>query len=172
MKQPNANKISIKKGTLKPSAAPRLHPDIHWLIDYAAGSLPLSHALCVSAHIEYCSLCQNKVRELSAIGGSLMGTNAVSNSHTENTRSEELNDANAKVLNNVWAAIEQGEAAQSGAETTSPTEHVSAPSPAQSETTSALPECVKKLVPNTIEHLNWKKLGRHLSVTHLASGDT
>jgi len=173
MKQPNANKISIKKGTLKPAAAPQLHPDIHWLIDYAAGSLPLSHALCVSAHIEYCSQCQNKVRELSAIGGSLMG-NADANGHTENTSSEEPNevDANAKVLNNVWAAIEQGEAAQSDAEATSATEDVSAASLAHSETTSALPECVKKLVPNTMEHLKWKKLGRHLSVSHLASGDT
>ncbi|MDG1662752.1 MAG: ChrR family anti-sigma-E factor [Pseudomonadales bacterium] len=172
MKERDANNNSANQHTLRSPTMPRLHPDIHWLIDYAAGTLPLSHALCVAAHTEYCSSCQSKVRELSAIGGSLMSSETDTNHAVEAGASEELNGGESEALNNLWAAIEQAEVAQSDTEVTNPAEQANHASTPQSETTAALPACVKKLVPSTMEQLNWKKLGRHLSVSHLASGDT
>lgn len=47
------------------------HPSIEMLIDYAAGSLPLTHALCVSTHIEHCPECQQQLRKLETLGAHL-----------------------------------------------------------------------------------------------------
>jgi len=172
MQQPNANNNSVNQPTSRAPTMPRLHPDIHWLIDYAAGTLPLSHALCVAAHTEYCSSCQSKVRELSAIGGSLMSTDTGTSNAAEPSASEELNEDESEALNKLWAAIEQAKVAQSDTDATRPVDQANHVNTLQSETTAALPTCVKKLLPDTMEQLNWKKLGRHLSVTQLASGDT
>ena len=45
------------------------HPSDQQLIEYAAGSLPLSRALCVSAHLEHCPHCQQNYQRLQALGG-------------------------------------------------------------------------------------------------------
>ncbi|MCW8354860.1 ChrR family anti-sigma-E factor [Marinomonas pontica] len=47
------------------------HPSIETLTDYAAGSLPLTHALCVSTHIEHCHECQQQIRKLEMLGSHL-----------------------------------------------------------------------------------------------------
>ncbi|MCB5162544.1 ChrR family anti-sigma-E factor [Marinomonas algarum] len=44
------------------------HPSIETLTDYAAGSLPLAHSLCISTHLELCSECQQQVRKLEMLG--------------------------------------------------------------------------------------------------------
>ena len=46
----------------------KYHPDTRFLTDYAAGSLPESQALCVAAHLHYCSGCRAKIRELTQLG--------------------------------------------------------------------------------------------------------
>jgi len=52
----------------------KYHPDTRFLTDYAAGSLPESQALCVSAHLHYCPACRLKVGELMALGTELFVT--------------------------------------------------------------------------------------------------
>lgn len=47
------------------------HPSIETLTDYAAGSLPLAHSLCVSTHVEYCQECQQQIRKLEMLGSHL-----------------------------------------------------------------------------------------------------
>ena len=54
----------------------KYHPDTRFLTDYAAGSLPESQALCVSAHLHYCPACRIKVGELMALGTELFVTQA------------------------------------------------------------------------------------------------
>lgn len=44
------------------------HPAPEILADYAAGSMRLSHALCVAAHLEYCTVCRKAVAALEAVG--------------------------------------------------------------------------------------------------------
>ncbi|BFM19171.1 ChrR family anti-sigma-E factor [Gilvimarinus japonicus] len=48
------------------------HPSGDWLSGYAAGTLPLGQALCVSAHLEFCSQCRQNYSRLSQLGGELM----------------------------------------------------------------------------------------------------
>ena len=49
-----------------------IHPDDNLLTAYSAGSLQLSQALCISAHIEHCSKCQHEVQRLNKLGSELM----------------------------------------------------------------------------------------------------
>ena len=49
----------------------KYHPDTRFISDFAAGSLPLSQALCVSAHLHYCDDCKQKVEQLTDLGSVL-----------------------------------------------------------------------------------------------------
>ena len=42
-------------------------PDIHWLTDYAAGTLPSSQALCVAVHLSFCPESRKQVEHSIAL---------------------------------------------------------------------------------------------------------
>lgn len=48
------------------------HPEDELLASYSAGSLPLSQAMCVSAHLEHCQSCNQKLRRLNSVGSALL----------------------------------------------------------------------------------------------------
>ena len=48
------------------------HPASDLLASYSAGSLPLSQALCISAHLEHCRDCNQQLRRLNRVGSELM----------------------------------------------------------------------------------------------------
>jgi putative transcriptional regulator len=48
------------------------HPADDLLAAYSAGSLPLSPALCVSAHLEHCDSCLQELQQLNRVGSELM----------------------------------------------------------------------------------------------------
>lgn len=48
------------------------HPDDELLASYSAASLPLSQALCISAHLEHCDECAQKLQRLNQLGSELM----------------------------------------------------------------------------------------------------
>ena len=43
-------------------------PDIHWLTEYAAGNLPLSHSICIAAHLNFNSNSRAIVEKLDCVG--------------------------------------------------------------------------------------------------------
>lgn len=48
------------------------HPSAELLADFAAGSLQLSHALCIAAHLEHCDTCRRQTGQLQALGAQLL----------------------------------------------------------------------------------------------------
>ena len=48
------------------------HPEDELLASYSAGSLFLSEALCISAHVEQCTTCLQKVQAMNQLGSELM----------------------------------------------------------------------------------------------------
>ncbi len=48
------------------------HPTDELLAAYSAGSLPLSQALCISAHLEHCPACVRKLQRFNRVGSELM----------------------------------------------------------------------------------------------------
>ncbi|NLQ18854.1 anti-sigma factor [Marinomonas sp. M1K-6] len=69
------------------------HPSIEILTDYAAGSLPLAHSLCVSTHLEHCPECQQQIRKLEMLGSHLFDQ-----AQTENRPLSNLKDSFFKNL--------------------------------------------------------------------------
>ena len=48
------------------------HPADELLAAYSAGSLPLSQALCIAAHLEHCPGCMHELQQLNRVGTELM----------------------------------------------------------------------------------------------------
>ncbi len=48
------------------------HPSEELLAAYSAGSLPLSQALCIAAHLEQCHSCMHELQQLNRVGSELM----------------------------------------------------------------------------------------------------
>ena len=147
----------------------QFHPDIHLLTDYCAGSLPMSQALCVAAHLEYCSKCRSEVENLNSLGSELVYGKADVNTdtnegHTHNELSPNDIKLSKSLINNVFGALDSIENEPLGKPST-----VSSNSVDKNQT---LPRCMHKLAPNGIVGLEWKKLSASLSVSRLATGDT
>ncbi len=47
------------------------HPSAELLADYASGSMPLSHSLCVATHLEHCDSCRQQFQKLNQLGTQL-----------------------------------------------------------------------------------------------------
>ena len=45
------------------------HPPTEFLMEYAAGALPVAQSACVAAHLSYCQRCRQMVERLEDIGG-------------------------------------------------------------------------------------------------------
>ncbi len=47
------------------------HPSPEQLVDYASGSMTMSHAYCVSAHLQFCETCRRNLQKCTEIGTQL-----------------------------------------------------------------------------------------------------
>jgi putative transcriptional regulator len=118
------------------------HPDAHYLVEYAAGTLSIGLSICVAAHIEHCEECRQQVHALNSYGAAMI---------------EDLEPANvsAGLFEKVLANLD--------------TEQKSAPQvlPYCRE----IPKAISKLVPNGFEDLPWKKYGKDLETCRLSVGE-
>lgn len=146
------------------------HPDIHWLTDYAAGNLPMSQALCISAHLSFCPQCKKEVEQLNSLGGMMF--NAAASSANESDFSVEQSSSDTKISSTLRSQMLDLISTES---ITAGSSSVTATASANDEadlSESALPQCLNKLVPNGTDELHWQKLGTAVSVARLAAGDT
>lgn len=147
-------------------------PDIHWLTDYAAGTLPLSQALCVAVHLSFCPESRKQVEQLNSLGA-IMFTNATNDSGNLNYEplTTELPDGddgsiNQELRSKVFDLIGKNDIKrQPSSVTASPSANDA------SDQAEPLPHCLEKLIPEGIDQLEWKKLGTALSVARLPAGD-
>lgn len=141
----------------------QFHPDIHWLVDYSSGTLPLANTLCVSAHLEYCPRCRQRVAELNALGGALLKADSSPPSQQEQTEvSGSLLDA---VFDKIDALDSDGDDAQ-------PVTATPKRPPTLTDSGAAqLPRCLHSLLPGGVDKLDWRKLGASLNVARLGAGD-
>jgi len=129
------------------------HPDSKFLTDFATGSLPLSEAVCVAAHLEFCAKCRLHVQQLSDLGAQLMaGLEPVqlSGSCPDEADFERLmqkidaHDAEPVVVATAPRALETG--------------------------ASGLPRVVQKLARDGLQSLNWVQLGKSLRIAPIKVG--
>ena len=107
------------------------HPAEELLAAYSAGSLPLSQALCISAHLEHCESCRHKLMRLNRVGSELMQQLKPS------PASEALKARLLDSLDSLPA--------------TAPVEEAE-PGP------GSVPRCLRQFVKDNYESLSWKRV--------------
>jgi len=137
------------------------HPSIEILNDYAAGSLRLSHALCVATHVETCDECKQHSRTLTQMGAELF---------TE--PGESVRDISSPVnetfKNKIFDMLDQQEPVS---ETNTPTavEHAISDDGHQycNLDETAVPRSLRQFIPEDIDSLNWVSVSPSLKVASL-----
>lgn len=119
------------------------HPDLDLLTEYAAGSLALAQAACVSIHVNHCRRCQRTVGQLTDLGASLfeaLEPHAVSDS--------QLNAVLARLDDDTPLAYSRK---KTGVNDT--------------------PAILQRLMRGDFSELNWKNIGSTLRISYLKTGD-
>jgi putative transcriptional regulator len=119
------------------------HPSIDFLTEYAAGSLPVAQAACVSAHLSYCGSCRQTAEQLQDVGAAMM-------------TSLDPVAVSERVLDSVLARLDEpaplafhkpkGEGA-------------------------TIPGLLARLINGDYSQLVWKRVTKSLSVSYLRTGD-
>jgi putative transcriptional regulator len=120
------------------------HPDSEWLEQFAAGSLGVGQALCVSVHLAQCPACRRDVDAMQTLGGALMTSLGTA-------------DVPASLLDDVLAAIDR-----------QPVQPPSAPAQAAA---SDVPAPLRKLIPDGFDGLTWSRLLPSMQLAVLDVGD-
>ncbi len=124
------------------------HPAAEQLTAWSAGSLPLSDALCITAHMENCKICRNSVQRLNQVGGDLLESQAPA------PASAALREQMFKRLHEKQAepAVVQPESTH--------TESANAP--------EWLPKCLQQFGIENVDALPWQKQSGSISTYQLA----
>lgn len=107
------------------------HPEGELLAAYSAGSLPLSQALCISAHIEHCGDCGRKLQRLNRVGSELM-------------QQLQPEPASSALKDKLFAQLD----------TLSAEAAVAAPA----RTASSIPRCLHQFIPGDYNELPWRRV--------------
>ncbi|MEM1142494.1 MAG: ChrR family anti-sigma-E factor [Pseudomonadota bacterium] len=137
---------------------PKYRPDLDILIEYAAGTLPLAQAACVTAHLNYCEESAKTVQQLQAVGTALF----------ESLDPEPVGDA---LLNRVLGRLDEEpplsydsyqDAAQKRGEKTDSEGVIEM---------DATPSLLRRLMDGDFTDLPWKRITDTLRTTRIKTGD-
>lgn len=122
------------------------HPEPMLLEQYAAGTLTLSFAMCVSVHLNFCARCRIELQTLQNLGGQLF---------------EELAPVpvDESLLQAVWNKIDNA----AGAENVNSRE--------TSAAAHAVPKSLRHLIPAGYDALHWTTMLPWVHVANLAGDD-
>lgn len=143
------------------------HPDSRFLTDFAAANLPMSEAVCVSAHLEFCGKCRAHVQQLADIGGHMLAR--LQPRAVEQDSFERL-----------MSRIGDGDGAQQTADAVLPAaqeslvlaEEVSSRAGLAPTRGVFLPRALRRLSAGGLHNLSWVQLGNALRVAPVRiSGD-
>lgn len=127
----------------------KYHPETRFITDYAAGSLPTSQALCVSAHLYYCEECRQKVEQLNKLGSVFF----------DELQPREIEQSFTSLMEKI-DALPQHEQEQE------PSMHTG-----QIPQRQMLPVALLKLTHGDLETLSWHSIGKYFRYSDLDVGD-
>ncbi|MGO2512876.1 ChrR family anti-sigma-E factor [Marinomonas polaris] len=129
------------------------HPSIEILTDYAAGSLPLAHSLCVSTHLERCHECQQQIRKLEMLGSHLFDQTK--------TDSRQLSNLKDSFFEKINAQAEQERDSLKIEE-----------EPAEIDWDNyAIPKSLRQFIKKSYDDLNWMRLSPSFKIATLYNED-
>ena len=120
------------------------HPAPELLAAYSAGSLPLSHALSIGAHVEYCSICQTNLQRLNNLGAQIFETQA---------RSPIPDDLRSSVLD----ALDENDP------------HEECETCAEPKYDKSIPRCLHQFIPEGYDALNWTRISSSIETAKLCT---
>ncbi|MGA0805281.1 MAG: ChrR family anti-sigma-E factor [Pseudohongiellaceae bacterium] len=126
----------------------KYHPDVRFLTDYTAGSLPRSQALCVAAHLHFCQACKARVRELTELGSELF----------DQQQPLPLQTSSFERL------MQRIDSSNGGA--TAPARQAR-----RVPGNGDLPRAIARLCQGDVESLSWRHIGKHFRHAALKLGD-
>lgn len=131
------------------------HPSSEWLEQFAAGSLSMGQALCVSVHVAQCAECRQAVAAMQVLGGVLL----------ESAGAVPVADT---LLDDVFAVID----ARSQAQIAKPLVAESAERMMSAAAANAnMPAQLRKLIPGGYDALTWSRLLPSMQLAVLDVGD-
>ncbi len=137
------------------------HPDAKFLTDFAAGNLPLSEAICVAAHLEFCSKCRSHVQQLSDLGAQLMAR-----------LEPQLAAADSDDRQAFEQLMQRIDAADTDTAVTSAATTISAGAARGSSANPlGLPRVVQKLAAGGLQDLKWAQFGKSLRIAPIRIGE-
>jgi len=116
------------------------HPYDELLTAYSAGSLPLSQALCISAHLEHCQDCAQKLHQLNHVGSELM---------LKLKPSRASDDLKNKLLN-MLDSLPENE-----------------PDDQPRRQNPRIPRCLHQFIERSYDDLNWKRVSADIHSVEL-----
>ncbi len=145
------------------------HPDSRFLTDFASANLPLSEAVCVSAHLEFCGKCRAHVQQLADIGGHLL-SRLQPETLEQDSFERLMGRIDAQEVPGVKrdTTVDQATtgAKQSASAVLSAASHSRNESP-RGGAVVALPRALHRLTQGGVQNLRWVQLGKALRVAPL-----
>jgi putative transcriptional regulator len=138
-----AQTLETKVRTGTDTAMTKHHPSKDFLMEHAAGSLPVAQAACVSAHLSYCERCRQVNKQLETVGGVML------------ERLEPVS-VSESVLDAVLGRL-QDPAPLAYTKQTEPKD---------------MPSLLERLINGDFSQLTWKRVTRSLSISYLSTGDS
>ncbi|TYL46699.1 ChrR family anti-sigma-E factor [Marinomonas sp. IMCC 4694] len=129
------------------------HPSIEILTDYAAGSLPLAHSLCVSTHLERCTECQKQTRKLEVLGAQLF-----ENTTVEDRRLSSLKD---RFFDNLTAKTQTDQQTQLDGNTLAAEHHY------DRWEDYTIPRSLRQFITKSYDDLTWTRLSPSFKIATL-----
>jgi putative transcriptional regulator len=120
-----------------------VHPDLELITEYAAGSLPLAQAACVSIPVNLCRRCQRIAGQLTELGASLF------------TALEPV-PVGDNLLNAVLARLDEEK----------PLAYAN-----KKDSANSTPAILQRLMRGDFSDLNWNNIGSTLRISYLKTGD-
>lgn len=123
------------------------HPATDLLTAFSAGSIPLSHGLCVSAHLEHCDECQANMQRLNSMGAQIF---------------EELQSApvNEDLKSNVFARLSD----ELDDTDSNPVAGINA-----NADTAGVPRCLQQFIPRDYDSLDWSYVSPSIRTAKLCT---
>ncbi|MDE0950316.1 MAG: ChrR family anti-sigma-E factor [Halioglobus sp.] len=119
------------------------HPELDFITEFAAGSLPLAQSACVSLHITHCRHCQQTAGQLADLGANLF-------------EAQEPMPVDDILLHAVLARLDEEK----------PLEYANKKS-SEKDT----PAILQRLMRGDFSDLSWKNIGATLRISYLKTGD-
>ncbi len=129
----------------------KYHPDVRFLTDYSAGTLPRSQALCVAAHLHFCSGCKSRVLELMELGAEFF-----EQQDTIKTSSNSFETLVNRIKDDSNSSIPITKANHLKVDEKRPTK---------------LPRAIHKLCDGDLTSLDWKSIGKNFRFSNLKVRD-